>query len=64
MFHLAAAAAYNPEAGQHLHKSMEDLPPVCVLDLFTRIMDEDCELLRMTPRPCGILLPACPASSL
>jgi len=55
----AEAANYNADVGQHMQKSMEDLSPLFVLELFKRITDEDCELLYMDPkigRPEHLLL--------
>jgi DNA-directed RNA polymerase III subunit RPC1 len=53
------AKQYNPEISQHLHKAIQDLSPVFVLDLFKKITDEDCELLWMNPeigRPEHLIL--------
>lgn len=39
----------NPELDKHLHKAMEDLNPLRVLNLFKMISSSDCELLGMDP---------------
>ncbi|KAJ3528006.1 hypothetical protein NM208_g10426 [Fusarium decemcellulare] len=38
-------ARQNPELDRHLHKAMEDLNPLRVLNLFKTISPSDCELL-------------------
>ncbi|TIB84727.1 beta and beta-prime subunits of DNA dependent RNA-polymerase [Wallemia mellicola] len=40
----------SKEIAPHLNKAQDDLNPLRVLDLFTRISNEDCELLGMNPK--------------
>ncbi|KAF4342405.1 DNA directed rna polymerase iii subunit rpc1 [Fusarium beomiforme] len=39
----------NPDLEKHLHKAMEDLNPLRVLNLFKTISPSDCELLGLDP---------------
>ncbi|KAF4462077.1 DNA-directed RNA polymerase III subunit RPC1 [Fusarium albosuccineum] len=39
----------NPDLDKHLHKAMEDLNPLRVLNLFKTISPSDCELLGLDP---------------
>ncbi|KAF5723694.1 DNA-directed RNA polymerase III subunit RPC1 [Fusarium mundagurra] len=44
-----SARQENPKLDKHLHKAMEDLNPLRVLNLFKTISPSDCELLGLDP---------------
>ncbi|TIA73384.1 hypothetical protein E3P92_01635 [Wallemia ichthyophaga] len=44
------AVSLSKEIAPHINKAQDDLNPLRVLDLFTRISNEDCELLGMNPK--------------
>ncbi|KAF2727612.1 beta and beta-prime subunits of DNA dependent RNA-polymerase [Polyplosphaeria fusca] len=44
-----AAKTMQPEIEKHLKKAVDDMHPLKVLELFTKIDDHDCDLLGMIP---------------